>query len=121
MPAIGTCFQLLINDEAEQNHFWVVVSEPIDGQVLIVNLTGREKCPDSPCHFAIGEHPAIIKPSVIYYYKARTHDAAIMDAQLGGGRYFRVLAPFSADLVNRIREGARNAEDLTLKFLKFVS
>jgi hypothetical protein len=71
MPAIGTCFQLLLSDDTECNHFWIVISKPLDGRVLVANLTWEENCPDSPCRFAINEHPVIAKPSVIYYLQSQ--------------------------------------------------
>jgi hypothetical protein len=120
MPTIGTCFQLLLSEESEENHFWIVISKPIDGRVLVANLTDRGKCPDSPCQFVPNEHPVITKASAIYYYKARTFEVAAIDAQLQSQRYVRQLPPFPPDLVKRIIEGTKVAEDLTLKLLKYL-
>lgn len=120
MPDIGTCFQLLLNDETEENHFWIVISKPLDGRVLVANLTDEEHCPKSPCCFEADEHPIIKKTSVIYYYKARTFEAAAIDAQLKSHRHIRRLPSFSPELVQRIIEGAKIAEDLTIKLLKYL-
>jgi hypothetical protein len=75
---------------------------------------------NSPCHFNVGEHPTITKQSCVFYKKARTFDAINVDAQLADGQYVRQLPDYPLPLVNRIIEGAKMADDLTLKFLDYL-
>jgi hypothetical protein len=116
MPNIGTCFQIIPEGS---NHFWIVISKAKSGQVLAVNLTDSENC-QSPCHFEVNEHPTIVKPSCVFYKKANVFSAEKIDSELEKSTTVRKLDDFSPELVKRIIEGARSAEDLTLKFLKFL-
>lgn len=117
MPAIGTCFQLIPEGD---NHIWIVISKPLDGRVLCVNITDAERCLDSPCQFERDEHCTIEKRSAVIYRKARTFEAVKVDAELAWGKFVRQFPPYSDALVKRIVEGAKQATDLTGKFLKYL-
>jgi hypothetical protein len=118
MPAIGTCFQVIPEGD---NHFWIVISKIFDGRVFVVNITKSVKCPDSPCHFAVGEHSTITEPSAVFYRKARTFSATNVDAQLADGQLVRRLEDYPPELVKRIIDGAQTPDcGLTLKFLKYI-
>jgi hypothetical protein len=118
MPKIGTCFQLI--PEGEDHHFWIVISKVVNGRVLVANITDSAKCFDSPCHFEVGEHATILKPSAVYYKKARTFNAKSVDERLAEGQFVRQLPDYPIELVDKIIAGARKADDLTLKLLKYL-
>ena len=117
MPEPGTVFQIVPEGS---NHYWVVISTPRDGKVLIVNITDERHCPDSPCKVAIGEHPSVDKASAVYYRKARVFEAARIDEQLQNPTLVRQLENCTPELLQKIIDGARKAEDLTLRFLDYL-
>ncbi|HEY1662643.1 MAG TPA: hypothetical protein VGI03_09510 [Verrucomicrobiae bacterium] len=120
MPNKGTCFQLLLNPETEKNHFWIVISEIVDGRVLVANITDSLKCPDSPCHFTVDEHSTITKPSAVHYKRCRAYIAANIDIELSRGVSIRQLPDYPKPLVDRIIAGAKLADPITFKFQKYL-
>ena len=56
---LGLVFQLVGQDY----HIHIVISEPLRNRVLVCNLTDKNKCPDSPCFFNVGDHEWITKES----------------------------------------------------------
>jgi sensor domain CHASE-containing protein len=117
MPKPGTVFQVVPEGG---NHFWVVISAPLNGKVLVVNITDEKHCPDSPCKLAVGEHPVLIKASAVHYRKTREFEAVKIDEQLQNPDLVRQLHDCTADLFQRIIDGARNADGLTLRFLDYL-
>jgi hypothetical protein len=117
MPEPGTVFQIVPEGG---NHFWVVISAELNGKILAVNITDEGHCPDSPCKVAVGEHPRLVKASVAYYRKAREFEAVKVDEQLQNPTLVRRLENCSPELLRKIVEGARNAEDLTFRFLDYL-
>lgn len=114
MPPPGTAFWPI------GSHPWVVISRPIKGKVLAVNITDVGNCPDSPCKVNVGDHPCIKKPSAIYYKKAREFDAVKIDQELSSGKNAKKLSPCSPQLLARIVRGAKVADDLTAKLLDYL-
>lgn len=117
MPKPGTVFQLRLDGG---NHFWVVISEPRNEKILAVNVTDAKNSPDSPCRLDHRDHPEITKPSAIFYRKSREFDAAMVDAQIADGRVVRKLADCSPELLQRIIDGARAADDFTIRLLDYL-
>ena len=113
----GTSFQVIPEGD---NHFWIVISPEKDGCVLAVNTTDAAKCPDSPCKINVGDHPSIVKPSAIYYKKAREFSSEKIEKEIAEGKLVRRLADFNPGIVQRIIDGAKVADDLTLKLLKYL-
>ena len=116
MPAPGTVFQLI----GESHHIWVVASRELNGKVLCVNFTDAAKCLDSPCQVSAGEHRSIVKPSAVFYRKAREFTAANIDAQLLQGAVVK-HEDCTAALLKKIVNGAFQADDLTARFLDYFS
>jgi len=77
MAQLGTVFQIIPEGG---NHFWFVISHEKDGLLLAVNVTDAVNCPDSTCVLNPGDHPAIVKPSAVYYRKARLFESQKIDA-----------------------------------------
>ena len=61
--------------------------------------------PNSPCQINCGDHPEIVKASVIFYRKSREFGAAMVDAQIADGKALRKLADGRS--VRRWRTAAR--------------
>ena len=109
MPGPGLVFQM---NPPDGNHVWIVISDEVGGCVLTVNVTDIAHYPDSPCVLQIGDHPAITKRSAIAYRRAKARPARRIDECIAEGT-LRRLSNCSPDLLARIIEGARQADDLT--------
>jgi hypothetical protein len=110
MPAIGTSFQPIGFDE----HLWVVISEENDdGEVLCVNITDAKHYPESTCHLGSGDHPFIIKPSVVVYKSkgVRLWPAKAIDNCFKSGSY-RKHQDFKREIIERIINGAFKSDDM---------
>jgi hypothetical protein len=118
MPLAGTMFRL--SEQTINSHCWLVISEPLDGKVLCVNITDGGNCPDSPCHLAIGEHACITKPSAIVYRRAREFDAQKIVAEKARPVALSFLDEASPALLSKVIQGARQADDLTARLLSYL-
>ncbi|MEI7730759.1 MAG: hypothetical protein WCO56_14390 [Verrucomicrobiota bacterium] len=114
---IGTAFQLV----GDSNHPWFVVSKVMGNKVLAVNITDAEKCSDRSCLIGVAEHPIVTKPSAVFYKKAREFDAKKLEKELDKGLNVRRLEKCEQRLLERIIQGALKSDDLTAKFLRYVS
>ncbi len=85
-----------------------------------MNVTDAVNCPDSTCVLNPGDHPAIVKPSAVYYRKARLFESQKIDALIAEGKYIRGLAKCTPAILQKIISGAKSADDLTLKFLSYL-
>lgn len=91
-------------------HLWVVASLPdADGAVVMLSLTTHRPRCDENCVIEPGEHPFVIRKTVIAYEKALVFDAA---TQARAERLCHRHPPVSAELLARIQQGAC-ASDLT--------
>lgn len=113
----GTVFQI----KGVGFHAWVVISKPLNGKVLAVNFTDVKNSPDSPCKIGIGEHPIINKPSAVYYKKAREFDVDLLNHHLNNSKELGQLEDCSRPLLERIIQGAKESDELTLRFLAYLS
>jgi hypothetical protein len=88
-------------------HLWGVFSEPIDGQVLIANVTTLRRDSDRSCILQPGDHPRIRHESHINYADSRFVAVQQLDSLPG----IRVVEPFSPAVVQRVFHGALRSED----------
>ena len=116
MPQPGSVFQLV----GDGHHCWIVISLVRNGTVLAVNITDVKHSPDSPCKLNVGDHPHITKPSVAYFRKAREFDAQSIDREIQAGIAVRQLPDCRPDVLQRIIDGAKIADDLTCRFLEYL-
>jgi hypothetical protein len=118
MAFAGTMFRLA--EHLVGSHYWLVISEPLSGKVLCVNITDGMNCPDSPCHLSIGEHSCITKPSAIVYRRAREFSAEIIAAEKNNPRDLEFFDDASPAMLSRIIAGAKIADDLTARLLDYL-
>jgi hypothetical protein len=112
----GTIFRLLVGG----SHFHVVISNEMNSKVLCVNFTDSSNDPDSPCKLTPGEHECITKESVIPYRRAKEWPAKVVKDELEKGTAIQWVGQCSDDLLAKIIEGARKADDLTARFLEYL-
>ena len=99
-------------DACPKPHPWVVVSCTVRGMVLLVNVTDEENYPESPCKIAIGEHPDVIKPSVIKYPEATEMPEREMKSTISRGINVRHCADVTPALLAKILAGVRSCGDM---------
>jgi hypothetical protein len=108
----GIVFKLKFGD----SHPHIIISNPLDGYVLAVNLSDAHKHPDSTCFIQKGEHPAVTKDSAVFYKEAKPREVALLKKNLN--KYADVhpdLCP--EELLQRIIAGALHEN--SLMFLKW--
>ncbi len=88
-------------------HLWGVFSEPLDGEVLIANVTTLRRHSDRSGILQAGEHPRIRHESCMRYADSKV----VAVEQLRLLRGLTVVEPFSEALVRRVVEGALRSEE----------
>jgi hypothetical protein len=90
---------------SEDTHPYIIISDELDGYVLVVNLSDARKHPDSTCFIKRGEHPAVTKDSAVFYKAAKPREVALLKKNLQ--KYATVFAePCSPAILERIIAGA---------------
>jgi hypothetical protein len=87
-------------------HLWIVATEPValTGEAILVNLTSLRSDSDTTLVLNRGDHPFIVKASVISFSDAIATDVRRVAAGIDAG-YFSKQTPCSAALIKRIQEG----------------
>jgi hypothetical protein len=104
---LGDAYWVQING----GHLWVIISHPTqDNKVACVNFTTNRTWADDTCVVQSGEHKDIRHESVIAYKRAKLRSQSTIEEQLRNGT-FLATDPVSAELLQRIQEGALNSID----------
>jgi len=117
MPSVGTAFQA----RGDDNHIWVVISEPKNGKILVVNFTDEKHNSDKSCCANNSNYCELTKPSVIFYKMAREYTALAVDVQLQTQEHVRRLADCPPELLLKIIEGAKISDEFKPRFLDYFS
>jgi mRNA-degrading endonuclease toxin of MazEF toxin-antitoxin module len=64
------------DDEDEGYHLWIVLTPPIEGEVVTVSVTTQRKRSETLVVLKPGDHPFITHPSVIAYAYATIRTVA---------------------------------------------
>ena len=107
---LGTSFQF--NDRSDNNHLYVVVSDPRQPEVVIMSVTTKRRFTDTSCELGVGDHPIIQHDSCISYVHAEVIAIAVIEAKLASGD-LRLREEFTPSVINRIWEGAERTRNLT--------
>ncbi len=107
---LGTSFQF--NDRLDDNHLYVVVSDPRQPEVVIVNVTTKRRFSDGSCDLRAGDHPFIQHDSCISYAHAEVIAISVIEAKLASGD-LRLREEFTPSVINRIWEGAERTRNLS--------
>lgn len=93
--------------DGKYHHLWIILSDPaIDSEkLIIVNLTTHTIAEKSTCVLERGEHPFIKHKTSVRYSDARVVSSTNI-ATLRKAKLLTPREPCSADLLNKLREGA---------------
>jgi hypothetical protein len=94
-------------------HPWIVLSHPVDGNVLLVNLSDEAHDGDAECVLNVGEHPCITKPSYVYFAEYEERPSKKMGHVLAEGRLVTHYADLSPEILERVLRAARSSADLS--------
>lgn len=83
--------------------------------VLVVNFTSQKHWQDQSCVLYPGDHFRIDLETVMYYAKSKIETNGDLDAQLASGRILLYDKPVTADILDRIRQGAAISDRMPFK------
>lgn len=89
------------------NHLWVVLSRPVNGEVVVVNLTshGKTSCGDHCVVITSAEYASLDHDSCVYYRAATFNPVQPLDDAKNRGA-LRQAQPLTPSLLQRIQNGA---------------
>ncbi|AKL98041.1 hypothetical protein [Endomicrobium proavitum] len=109
-------------DRSGVKHLYFVLSEPnIDDRVLVVNITDASGVPagrDKSCVLNLGEHPAITKKSVAYYFRAIELNASAIISEINK-KGINQVEDLSESTLKKIQDGAKRSPLLPNKLKKY--
>jgi hypothetical protein len=109
---------LLPKSEGHTPHLWVVVTPPIHGEVVILNITSLKSHSDHTVIIDIGDHPFIRHPSIVYYADATLTQATNLQQAIDSGM-FQTHKDFSSDALARIQAGIFISDFTPIKIRKY--
>lgn len=104
MLALGDTF--LAGDEY---HLWVIVTPPYNGEVVAVSVTTRRDRSETLVTLQPGEHPFIVRESVIPYTYSRIWKVAEIEAALAAEEIVS-KEPASPELLKKAQGGVTESE-----------
>ena len=103
------------------NHLWVIISEPsLDKQnVVIVNFTPYDGVEEETCTLDVGDHRFVRHKTVVRYRDAKSVPCSHLQ-NLEKARMLRRHDPLSAEVLQRVREGASRSDFLPERCRKIL-
>src|SRR5688572_30204595 len=100
---------------AADPHLWVIISDPAKdkSQLVTVNVTSQRIDKDQSCVVQAGEHPVVVKESVVFYAGARVVPESAILAGVSA-KLLKLKSAVTAALLKRIRQGAALSDKLPL-------
>jgi hypothetical protein len=88
------------------DHQWVLVTDPQPqtGTAIVVNVTSKQSYSDQTTVLVVGDHPFIIRPSIVYYVDAREMDVAKVELAIKMGAATSHL-PYTQTILAKIQAG----------------
>jgi hypothetical protein len=105
MLGLGDTFMLPKPGGAKE-HLWALVTapDPQTGEAIMVNLTTQRPHSDTTTVLRPGEHPFVVRPTVVFYADARLVPVSLLEDGLRRG-IARNHEPLSAEILRRIQAG----------------
>ena len=104
------------------NHLWVIVSDPAKdvANVVISNFTTFDGTEEESCVVNNGEHPFVRHKTVVRYRDAKTVSANDLKTLVKKGQ-LKPHMPLSAEILDRVRQGAGQSDFLPEQCRKILS
>ena len=117
MTHLGATFKI----NGPDTHLRIIVSasDPISSEVVVCNVTDFDHDPECACVIEPGEHPMIVKRSVIALRRLKLLNKEAIVAAMQNGSIVQ-YQDFSAELVARIREAILRSRDVAPKFKRRI-
>ena len=102
---------LMAQPRVSTPHLWIVLTEASSAtdKAVIVNVTTLREGSDTTAILKSGDHPFIVKPSVIYFHGALIVDLAMIEEGFSA-HVCTPQPPCSPDLIARIQRGLLESE-----------
>ncbi len=102
--------------EGVDGHLWVIVSDPSQDadRLVIVSFTTYGRYKDQTCAVRPGDHPFVTRDTLVCYSDARIATNAQLELLVTKGLMKR-NKPVSAELLERIRQGAWKSDEISLE------
>jgi len=102
---VGDAYLRLTSDSGD--HLWFVCTQPNGaGEIVVFNLTTRQSwAKDLTCILKPGEHPFVVRESIVYYQRGLLLPVSKVQAGIARGTC-KTRPPGSPALMQKIREGA---------------
>jgi hypothetical protein len=108
--------------DLERKHLFIVLTNPMEAtnEVLIVCATAipESNLYDGSCTLFPDEHPFIVKPTYIAYYRCKVVSAASLEAKVASGE-FVAKPPLSAKRFEDVIVGLRESPHVAPKIRRF--
>lgn len=108
-------FTFFYRDARDGGHLHFVATHPDGDQVVTLNYTDEQWCPDKSCVAEAGDHPALTKRSCIAYRYAAFESVSALREGIERGDIIPVDRVSGKLIINAI-EGAEISQRLALKF-----
>jgi len=106
--------------EGQKIHPWIILSHPVDGCVLLANLTDVIHDPDEECVLQVGDHPCISKTSYVYFASKAEWPSKKMGHVLAEGKLVTHYEDLSPEILAKVIAAARTsrhmADDIKIKY-----
>lgn len=100
----------LTGDEEDQDlHLWIIITPPSEGEVVTVSVTTRRKRSETLVVLKPGDHPFIVRESVIAYSYSRIRTVEDIEIALLNGTA-KQREPVSEALLKRVQSGLIDSE-----------
>jgi hypothetical protein len=107
---VETAFQF--QDRPDDDHLYVVISDPQQPRVVLVSLTTKRRFTDTACELTVGDHPFVQHDSCVAYEYAEIVEVAAIEAKIATGD-IRLREEFGKEMILRIWEGAERTRNLS--------
>ncbi len=101
-----------------KRHLWFVAFE-CNGDIVIFNSTTKQAWSDLTCQMKPGDHPKIVRDSVVIYGYGRLYQSADI-AKFEKDDFGGLDRPASRQLISRIQAGAKQSPHTNPAILRFI-
>ncbi len=102
--------------EGVDGHLWIILSDPAQDadRLVMVSFTTFRRDKDQTCVLRPGDHPFVTRDTLVCYADARIATNAQLESLVSKGLMKR-NKPVSAELLQRIRQGAWKTDEISLE------
>lgn len=97
------------DDEDDDYHLWIIVTQPSEGEVITVSVTTQRKKSENLVVLQAGDHPFITHPSVIAYGYSKIRAVDDIENAIRNGSA-KQREPVSEAILQKVRNGLADSD-----------